>query len=182
MRIQYESTIEEAVESSFRLADMAGMVRKGMWRAALNGPLFVLGFICLLPLDYWHRVAAGAVAAMILIPYHLFTYERRLRKGIRQTVVKERPRDWPIPSEYEMDEEGITFRREGMTLAFTWACVTQFNETRDAIEIVTRPRGLMRIPRRIFANTPEELEWAAFLREHAALALVDKPHQPAGAR
>jgi hypothetical protein len=54
-----------------------------------------------------------------------------------------------------------------MEITFEWASVREVLDVRDAIEIVVRPTGISRIPKRIFKDPAEVRAWLEYARAHS---------------
>ena len=166
MKISYESTIDEAVEANYRLAEMVGAVRRMMWIGLAFSPVpLVVSFILFEHLAA--KLIVGGVAMAVLVLFHLLTYKRNCRRGIRKTLVKARGTDQPIPTEFELDEECLIFRQLGTEVRFSWQNVKNVTETPRSIELVMEPTGIAMIPKRVFDNPETIREWLRFITQHA---------------
>jgi hypothetical protein len=162
MKKGYNSTVEEAVEAQYRIAECRGTVRKLKWIGLLAIPVSFLTSFLLLD-NPAQRLICGAVASGLYILYHLSTYRKRYRKRIRKILVKMLGTDQPIPSEYEINESGLIFRQSGHEVRFSWDNVQSINRTADSIELLMAPAGIAIIPKRIFENPAEWREWIKFI-------------------
>ncbi|MEJ2701401.1 MAG: YcxB family protein [Sedimentisphaerales bacterium] len=162
MKKEYESSMEEAVEVQYRIAEFLGTVRKLKWIGLLAIPVSFLTSFLLLD-NLAQRLVCGAVASGLYILYHLSTYRQRYRKRIRKILVKMLGTDHAIPSEYEINESGLIFRRLGHEVRFSWDNVQSINRTEDSIELLMSPAAIAIIPKRIFENPAEWQEWIEFI-------------------
>jgi hypothetical protein len=165
MKKEYQSTIEDAVEARFRLAELNGTVQKLKWIGPIAF-LAILIYLFLLLDNLVAKLIISGAAAVLLIPYHLSTYKKDYRKRIRKTLVKALETDQPVPSEFEIDESGLVWRKLGVEIRFSWANVQKINHTDDSIEVIMKPIGLAIIPKRIFEETEELQEWIKFIEVH----------------
>ena len=170
MKKAFDSRMEEAVQVHFRLAELAGSVAKVKWIGFALTPFIFLAMCAILPASRLEKVSFAALMCALFVPIYLLTYKKQLRKGIRKTLVKMLGTDQPVVSEYELDDHGLTFRRLGQEMRFSWANVKTLNVTQDAIEIIMQPMGLSVIPKRIFDGPDELQDWVRFIEEHKASA------------
>lgn len=166
MKKIYESTIDEAVYSHFRLAGLTGTVSQYKWYGLIWAPVLFIVMYSILPSSQLLRVASASLIALVFILLHLATYKIGLRKRIRKVLVKTLGTDQPVPSEYEIDENGLVFRKMGQELKFSWTSVTVLIDTVDSIEVIMEPTGIAIIPKRIFTEPAELQEWIAFIEDH----------------
>ena len=165
MKKEYESTIEEAVEAHFRVAEHLGTIRKLKWIGLIVAPGIFIALFFLI--DYLAaKLVVGGSAALLFILYYLTTYEKDYRKRIRKMLVKALGTDQPIRTECEIDEHGLAFRKMGQEIRFSWANVKVLNETTKYLEIMMEPTGIAIIPKRIFAEPEEIHKWIEYIEDH----------------
>lgn len=166
MKKTYESTIDEAVNASFRIAEMAGTVQKQLWYGfiwiLIIPPLVYLLF----NRPYYPRLAMPLVFAVVLTAVHLLTYRDQMRKRIRKFLVKALGADQPVRSEYEINEDGLAFRKMGQEVRFSWSNVTDIIKTTHSIEVHMKPLGIAILPKRIFESDQELQDWLSFIENH----------------
>lgn len=166
MKKTYESTIDEAVGAYFRIAEMAGAVRKQLWYGFFWVLIIPPVVYAMFEQPYYPRLAMPIVFAVVLTGVHLLTYRDQFRKHIRKSLVKTLGTDQPTPSEYEIDEDGLVFRKMGQEIRFSWGNVTEVIKTTDSIEVHMRPSGIAILPKRIFESGQELQDWLTFIENH----------------
>lgn len=166
MKKEYESRIEEAVHSGFRIAELAGIVSKQKWLGLLGSPVLFFVAYAIMPTSRIEKLIYASLIALMYIPVYLLTYKRQIRKQLRKTMVKALGTDKPIPCEYELDEAGLVFRKMGEELRFSWANAREVIDTDDSVEVIMEPTGIAVIPKRIFDEPAELQEWVKFIRDH----------------
>ncbi len=166
MKKEYESTIEEAVHTSLRCAELLGTLKplKRFRLLVLSGVLLA---VCVLVPDnqlkkIWIAVCSLVFAMVVLALLH----RPMMRWGTRKYFGKVRGTAEPVPSEYELDELGLVFRQSGQELKFSWNNVREVNDTEDGVEVIFDPPGIAVIPKRIFEEPAELREWISFIKQH----------------
>lgn len=172
MKKAYDSRIEEAVEAHFRHAQQLGLLRKIKWFGLIASPIIFLLVSVFLD-DPAAKLVVGGSAALLYIPFHLSSYQQQYRKRIHKMLVKALGTDQPVPSEFEVDDHGLAFRRQGQESRFSWASVQSLKNTDDYIELTMQPTGIAVIPKRIFADPAELQTWLVFMEEHRASKATD---------
>lgn len=168
MKKEYQSTIEDAVEAQFRLAELLGTVRKLKWIGLIVAPGVAI-LLCFFLLDNLAaKLIIGGSAAGLFIPYHISNYKKNYRKRIRKVLIKTLGTDQPIPSEYEMNETGLIFRQLGQEMKFSWGNAQEVIQTDNSIEILMKPIGVTIIHNRIFSEPAEWQAWVTYIYEHIA--------------
>jgi hypothetical protein len=156
--------MEEVVEASYRLAEMVGTVRKMLWTGLLLAP-----FIFLITYFIWDRSSVGfvigIVATVLFAIWHLLSYRDQCRRQIRRMMKKALGTDQPVPCEFELTGDHVIFRKQGTEFRFDWDRIVEVVDTDDAIELITEPAGIVRIPRRIFRDGEQLASWTAFIRD-----------------
>jgi len=171
MKIAYESTIEEATDATFHMAELCGSVRKQMWVGLTMAP-FVFILIFILIDEPVARFLLGGMSTALFVVYHLLNYRNQFHKRIRKILIKALGTDKPLPSEYELDDNQLIFRKVGQELRFSWDNVATLNEAEDVIEVIMVPMGIARIPKRIFSSAEELRTWMLFIQGRMALPLA----------
>ena len=165
MKIAYLATLDEATNAYFRLAELAGTVRRQLWSGLAMTPIMFL-WIFLVIDDRSGGLIVGAASVSLYAVYHLTNYRKQIRARARKTLVQAQGTAEPVPATYELDENGLAFRKLGQELRFDWACVADLRETADAIEVLMRPTGIALIPKRIFKDPDEMQSWIRFIEAH----------------
>ena len=104
-----------------------------------------------------------------LIVLHLLIYKELVRRGIRKALAKALGSDQSIPSEYELDDDGLAFRQLGNEVRFSWANVVEVNDRKNAVEIVVKPTAIAIIPKRIFDGADDLQKWIKFIEDRREL-------------
>jgi hypothetical protein len=165
MRIAYESTIDEATESALRVTEIVGAGRTWRWAGLIWTPFIFVPLFLLLD-DLAAKIVVGSVASGLFAVYWLSNYKNVLRKRLRRVLIKTRGTDRPVPSEYELSNDGIVFRQFGQELRFSWVSVAGVKVTETSIDVKMTPAGIAVIPTRIFGSPQEQKSWVAFIHEH----------------
>ena len=90
--------------------------------------------------------------------------EIRYRKKLRKIVIKMLETDQPIASEFELESDWLIFRRSGTEIKFSWSGIVEVLDKEDCIEVIMKPLGIMRIPKRIFDSAQEMQAWLDYIK------------------
>jgi hypothetical protein len=165
MKIEYESTIEELVETDFRMAMYAKRLRVFLRRRIIWGiALFVIVFL-FTPEETKIQLLLASAACAIFISFSLLTYKRSYKKRIKNYRVRRFGFYYPMKCEYELTKKFLIFRYMGNELRFNWANVTEIKENLDDIEIHSKADGFALIPHRIFEDQIQIEDWKDFIKE-----------------
>ena len=168
MKLQYESTIDEAACEALRLAEFVGAVPRIMWYGLVVVPVifFLFLFFVLLIDEFIAKLAFFLVATAVYVIVHLASYRSQMQERIRTPLIVTRGTDEPVPSEWEVDENGLVHRTQGPGPRFSWDNVVTLNETEDNLELIMSPIGIALIPKRVFSSPQELADWTRFILEH----------------
>jgi len=170
----YKTTIEEAVEANYRLSELTGILRRQFWQA-----LFLLFIVCFAACAF---ISAPITEKLLLFSLLMITFTMTLKlifpsstkKQIRKALVAILGTDQPMDCEFSLNDEGITFKKSGQMISFSWKIVTKLNETPTFLELLTSPAGIMSIPKRVF-DQQELVVWRDTIISH----IQEKPTQDA---
>jgi len=165
---KYKNTINEATECSFRVSELAGIVAKQKrvgfyWSPAIFGILYFV-----IRGTQQSRLLISAVFSVLYLMLYLATYKGDIQRRIRQMIIKSQGTADPVDCEYEIDSEGLVFRKLGQELKFAWSTVKEVIEKPDSIEIIMEPTAIAIIPTRIFENSEEKNQWVDYIEKQRA--------------
>ncbi|MCP5047168.1 MAG: YcxB family protein [bacterium] len=182
MKIAYETTVDEVTEAIVRHHEISGLITRRKWQALA---LFIVYFIL-----YWLLVVQKApttinlwssiLAAVIGYAVFLAIIKTLVRMSVRRFVVKTHGTREPVPAEYELDKNGIAFRKQGKELRFSWDSVVAVNETDKSIELIIEPMAIVVIYKRGL-NGPDRLSTLiTFIEEHTKPGIEIQPFNGPG--
>ena len=163
MKKTYEVTFEEAIRVGFDIVELFGIRHKylktGFIVALLvGGCAYGIGFG-----SAETRLLTGVGMSVAVFAYYLLSFKGQHYKQLRQTVLDAYGSEAPIRTEIEIDDAGIEFRKPGMDTRYAWSRIVECRETREFVELLTRPTGMIPIPKRVFESPREMNEWIAFI-------------------
>jgi hypothetical protein len=170
MRIEYRATIDEAIAAHLRLMALSKTARGIKRMGLMFAPLILVLLYLTLPGEASGRLVFSVIAAAVFVPLYFLFCKLFLRRNTRRLLVESLGTDEPVPSEYEFTEDGLTFRQMGTEIGFRWDNIAQINEREEALEFITRNKGLAMIPKRVFRDEDHIREWLDFARERADIA------------
>lgn len=162
LTVEFKSTIDEAVDATFRLAEITGNVNRQKWYGLVLTPIFFV-FLFFVFYESFLRYVAGGIFTFLWVPYFLLTYKRRLKKQIKKTVVRILGTDQPVPCEYQLSHQGVIFKQLGQEFKFDWKNVRQFNNRDNALELIMEPAAVALIPKRVFSGSEECRKWIDYI-------------------
>lgn len=166
----FNSTIDEAVNANFRLAEITGNVSRQKWYGLALTPVFFVILFFVFD-ELFLQYVAGGIFALLWIPYFLLTYKKHLRKQIKKTMVRILGTDQPVPCEYQLTDEGVIFKQLGQEFKFDWKNVRQFNNRDNELELVMEPAAVALIPKRVFSGDEESQKWIDCIKDHTSARL-----------
>lgn len=168
----YETTIEESVYAEYRLAELIGTVSREKRTGYIVAVFILVGAYSSTALkedssapNVTVMTVAFVVAVIVLLCY-LNLYPAIRRSRIRKIFIKAFGTDKPIPCEYEIDDSGITFRKQGQEIKMSCGTFRKLEYTEDSIELIMEPTAIAIFPRRIFRDPAELQEWISFIEGH----------------
>jgi len=166
MKKSYQTTIEDSVETNFRLAEIIGIVAKQRWLGLIWGLIMFPIIYYLGSHSHTEKLILATLMSLVIIVVHLLTFKGLIRNQYRTVLIKAHGTKDPIPCEYELTDENLIFRKLGQELRFSWQNVEKINITPASIEVLMRPTGLAIIPTRIFDGSEEREEWIRYIENH----------------
>jgi hypothetical protein len=166
MKKTYDSTIDEAVRTAYRLACMTGAVKKQRWMGLAWVPIAFLLFYHIVPRSTEEKVITAVVMSVVVAAAHLISIGPLIKNNIRKTFVKTLGTADPVQAEYELADDALVFRKMGHELRLSWQSVVRFEDSPTTLDVFTQPTGLAMIPKRIFTGDDEVREWTEFIKQH----------------
>lgn len=169
MKISYESSLEEAVNSHIRLWELSKTARQWKRQGLILIPFLFLLVNWFLYDSFVEKTVFTILGCAVFIPLYLFFHRRILLKRIRKMLVEYLGSDQPVSCQYEFNDEGLVFRRQGTEVKFEWSAIQSVNLVESGIEILVKNNGGIAIlPRRIFSE--EEMQvWYDFAASAAGM-------------
>ena len=164
MRIESESTIDEAVECQMRLFERTSVAKSQMRLALILALLMFLAFYFGIPDEQSVKLAFASVASVGFVIVFWVIRKPFVRWQIRRVLVEQRGTDKPVFDEIIFDEEGISYRQLGIEIRMSWAIISKIEEDENYIEISAGKRGLVLISQNDFPTTSEKEEWLQFAK------------------
>ena len=183
MKIQYDETIDEAVATQLYLLKKSNFMKSVRWRIAIYSALLLVSlyFVVLKGYSSWFPAVVGFIAGLIFLLIHIARTSKRIGKNIRKLLIKTHGSDEPIPSEYELSEDYLIFRRADHDVRFKWEYVEKLFENDNDLVIHLAKSGIAVIPKRIFASNDQIDSWLNFISDKTRIAWQSQGSQSIGA-
>ena len=170
MRLECETTLDDAVEANLRALARSRTERKTCWRGALWTGLLSALIVFLLPEASfsWKLVRSGlafVLGALLALVLHRSFVSRRLRRYLREHMG-----DAPLKTTLELTDAGITHTDQHRTLSFQWSAVESITEDADAIEFIIQGGGLVLVHNRDFDSPDHRQRFLEYAREQLEAA------------
>jgi hypothetical protein len=164
MKIQCESTIDEAVDAQIRLLKTSKVFKKFRLYEFIWVPILFIGFYFGIPDERNIKLIFAFIASISFIIIHLATHKKTLKKRIQKLIVEQLGTDKPVQCEYEFSQDALIFRKLGTEIRFNWDSVKEIIENEEDIEFRIDKGGIAIIPNRIFISAHQKEEWLKFAR------------------
>lgn len=166
MKFEYNSTIDDAVETHFRLNQISGSLRKEFWGISIIAPIVFFLIFIFSNGSIASRLMTPIIFAVVFLSYHKLTFLKNHRKSIRKVLLKSMNNKEEISAYYEFKKECFCFGWEGQELSFDWKNLKEVRDTELNIELEMEPLALAIIPKRIFENIEVEHQLLQQIKKH----------------
>ena len=171
MRVQFEYTIDEQVDTIFESTVSSPRARLRMQRDRLTtalsaGAIVFLFFPQGAPLRPWIALAAAAVWAIVFPPIWRWLVRKRLARFVRASL----PPEGPYICNVEIGPESVRVGQESQEASYRWRDIVEIVEREDAVEMLTGDGGGVVVAKSAFATDAERerfIEQARGYREAA---------------
>lgn len=169
MKIQYLSSIDEEIAAQIRLLGTLRTAKKRRLDGLILAPLLFIGLYLSIPDKQSVKLVFASLVSMIFAIIYFGSYKIMIKKRAKKLIIEQLGSDKPVPIEYELNEEGLIFRRMGTEIQFDWNIVKGINETAKDIEFIIDKGGMAIIPNRIFSDVNQKEEWLKFARRKSEI-------------
>ncbi len=83
LSIVFKSTIDEAVDATFRLTELSGYVRKYKWFGLAITPVFVI-LLFLIFNQSFLRYVSGGIFMITWVPFFLLSYRKLIKRDEKE--------------------------------------------------------------------------------------------------
>lgn len=153
MKLTYDSTLDDVVETAFRLYQRGRTYRTNRW---LGAAICAVAFAVLAFLGF-HSAQNVNLPALILVAaawgaaLYLFGCKHSVRRRIQKYVTSEMPGPWPRPAVCEITDDTLTGTASGVT--FLLADLTAVTGDTRYLQLTFGSKGICLIPLRAFEDT-----------------------------
>jgi hypothetical protein len=155
MHLSYDSTLDDVVETAFRLYQRGRTYRTNL---RLGAVLCAVAFAVLAFLGF-HSARNIHLPVLILIAaawgagIYLFGYKRSVRNRIQKYITSEMNGPWPRATVYEITGGKLTSTTSGVGVTFLLGDLTAVTEDTRYLQLTFGLKGLCLIPLRVFDDT-----------------------------
>ncbi len=169
MRVQFEITLDDLVDSSKRLLARS---RAGYWKwqgavySALVG--WLLAFV-VITYFYGRPEIAAAIAlvlAVLCAVLYPSSYEKSVEKRLRKLHLEELNGAKTVRCEVELTTQGVQVKQMNRQVLYEWPGVAEIQETPDSIDIFTRDFGVVVVRNRAFETADDRSRFLAMAQSY----------------
>jgi len=175
MKIQYMSTLDDAVAVQMKLAMSLKTTQRNKLIGLLGAPLF-FGFVYLSESDkeIWVRIGISLFIACVYIGLYLIFYKHSYRNYIKKVLIETRGTEEDIPAEYELTDNQLIYKENGYSVAFDLNSIVSIEKNDKSIIIQFKNKGIALFVNRIFKDDNQKHEWLRHIEEGAQFSLRKK--------
>ncbi len=170
MKVRFEFTHEDLIDSAERSLSRSRAIRSMRWRSRLTTGL-LCGLIVYFMLEGTAETKllwAAAVALLVVAIHPLLLASARKRNLLK--VFRERfAGQGPFVCEVELTPSGVVTNQVGTQSVRPWAQIAEVNDAPDSVEIVSR-EGLIVVRNRAFRTAEERLQFLETARGYTSAA------------
>jgi hypothetical protein len=165
VKVKFDFTVDDLVDSSEREVARSGVARSWRWRGMLGSCALTaaVGYV-LVPARPVFAAVVGAVVCGAIYPFSM----GRSRKSRLQKYFRERfGGDGPYTCEVELAPEGLVSVQAGMRSVREWPSIEAIVETPNSVDFVTRASGSLVVRNRAFRSAEEHDAFVKLARSYA---------------
>jgi hypothetical protein len=169
MRVQFEITVEDLVDSSKRVLARSTAVSwkgQGMAYSALLG--WLLAFVIITYLYGRPEIAAaiGLVLAALCAVLYPSSYEKAVEKRLRKLHLEELKGANTVLCEVELTTHGVQVKQMNRLVIYEWPGVAELQETADSIDLFSRDGCVVVVRDRAFATATDRNKFLELARTY----------------
>ena len=166
MEIKFDTTIDDLVESHFRLLTRRKTYQKNRWFGVVGAfwgvgaVFFILKFFSNAELPLWLPLLLGGIGATV----YLIFYPDITKKNIKKYLAERLKDELPCPTTYTIKDGYIMRNLLNKDTSFAVSDLVQFAEDEKIIELYFGPKSLWVIPKRAFESTQDMDEFKNIIK------------------
>lgn len=164
MKIQFQSTIDEAVECKLRQFKKVFTPQKFLLEVLLTVPILSFLVYYIIPDTVQVKLIYALIIAVAYISLFWFPPKSYLRKRLRKILIRKFGTDQPMPCEYECTDTALIFRGQNTEVQFNWDGVSNLSENQDDFSIFSKKAGLAILYDKYFESPDEKEQWLVFAK------------------
>ena len=166
MKLSYDSTLDDVVETSTRTFLRSPAYATNRWRGAVlcAAGFAVFGFLGFKDKDTINLPVVCIAAAAWGAGLYLLAYKSALRRRIASYAAGELTGEWPRATQCVVENGQLVTTTFGTSTAYTLAELSHVTEDAKVLELHFGPKSTCMIPLRAFESAEEKAEFLAALR------------------
>ncbi len=167
MKVKFEFTLDDLVDTAERAAGRSGVVRSWRWQGMALSCLFsaVVAYV-LVPGSTERRITAAVVGAIICAAIYPFTSGRSRKKRLLKLFREQFGGDGAYTCEVELLDSGVATTQAGTRSLREWPAISAIEDTPDSVDFITRGAGAIVVRNRAFRSAEERKQFLDLARQY----------------
>ena len=165
MKVKFDFTVDDLVDSSERAVARSGVARSWRWQGMLAScALSAAVAYILVPTRPLFSAVVAAVLCAAIYPFSIGrSRKRKLQKYFREQFGG----DGPFTCEVELTPEGLVTLQSGARMVRDWSSIVQIQETADSVDFISKGAGSLIVRNRAFRSAEEHHAFVKLARSYA---------------
>jgi len=165
VKVKFDFTVDDLVDSSERAVARSGVARSWRWQGMLGScALSAAVAYVLVPARPVFAAVVGAAICAAIYPFSIGrSRKRRLQKYFREQFGGE----GPFTCEVELTPTGLVTVQSGTRTVRDWSSIVEIQETADSVDFVSKGAGSLIVRNRAFRSAEEHHAFVKLARSYA---------------
>jgi hypothetical protein len=167
VKVAFQFTLDDLVDTAERAAGRSGVVRSWRWQGMALSCLFsaAVAYV-LVPGSMERRITAAVVGAIVCAAIYPFTSGRSRKTRLLKLFREQFGGDGPYACEVELLESGVATTQAGTRSLREWPAITAVEDTPDSVDFITRAAGSIVVRNRAFRSADERKQFLELARRY----------------
>ena len=168
MRVQFDFTIDDLVDSAERAVSRSPVARSWRWQGMLASCVLsaAIAYVAV-PGSAGRRLFAAAVGALICAAIYPFSVGRSRKRRLRKYFREQFGGEGPYSCEVELTPAGLVTVQQGTRSERAWSTITAIRVTDNSVDFVTKGAGSLVVRNRAFSSAEQHDAFVTLARSYA---------------